>query len=307
MKALVQEHCGGDPTGKQKYVRCSLRWIAKQLKTLSHTTAGRLLRKLGYSLRVNVKRLSGPPHPDRDRQFRYIQRQKRRFLRDGLPAISVDTKNTELIGNFKNKGRLWRQKPDEVSAYDFPGDAECRAIPYGIYDIARKRGHVCVGTSADTSQFAVRSIRSWWKRSGRKQYPDATELLITADSGGSNGYRPRLWKRELQQWADKDGLTITVCHYPRGASKWNDIEHRLFGPITNNWAGQPLRALDLMLGAIRGTQHEGGLRVTAELDHRQYPKKIKVNDREMKDLSLHRHTTCPNWNYTIKPRPDFRK
>lgn len=288
-------------------MRCSLRSLAAQVKTLSHTTIGRLLRKLGYSLRANVKRLSGPPHPDRDKQFRHIQRQKRRFLREGLPAISVDTKNTELIGNFKNQGRLWRQESDEVSAYDFPGDAECRAIPYGVYDMARKRGHVCVGTSADTSQFAVRSIRSWWKRSGRKQYPDATELLITADSGGSNGHRPRLWKRELQQWADEDGLMITVCHYPRGASKWNDIEHRLFGPISNNWAGQPLRSLDLMLNAIRGTTNEGGLRVTAELDHRQYPKKLRVKDREMKELSLHRHTTCPDWNYTIRPRPDFRK
>ena len=284
-----------------------MRWLAKQLKTLSHTTVGRLLRKLGYSLRVNVKRLSGPPHPDRDRQFRHIQRQKQRFLRDGLPAISVDTKNTELIGNFKNKGRLWRRDPDEVSAYDFPSDAECRAIPYGIFDMAQKRGHVCVGTSADTPQFAVRSIRSWWKRWGRNQYANATELLITADSGGSNGHRPRLWKRELQEWADEDDITITVCHYPRGASKWNDIEHRLFGPISNNWAGQPLRNIDLMLNAIRGTTNEGGLRVTAELDHRQYPKKIKVKDREMKELSLHRHKTCPDWNYTIKPRHDFRK
>jgi hypothetical protein len=266
-----------------------------------------LLRKLGYSLRANVKRLSGPPHPDRDKQFRHIQRQKRRFLREGLPAISVDTKNTELIGNFKNEGRLWRQEPDDVSMYDFPGDADCRAIPYGIYDMTHKRGHVCLGTSADTSQFAVRSIRSWWKRSGRKQYPDATELLITADSGGSNGHRPRLWKRELQRWADEDGLTITICHYPRGASKWNDIEHRLFGPISNNWAGQPLRSLELMLKAIRGTTNEGGLRVTAEVDHRHYPKKIKVKDREMKELNLLRHQTCPDWNYSLKPRTDFRK
>lgn len=304
---MIQEYSGGDPMGKRKYVRCSLRRLAERLKSVSHTTVGRLLREWGYSLRANVKRLSGPPHPHRDRQFRYIQRQKRRFLRDGLPAISVDTKNTELIGNFKNMGRLWRQEPDEVSVYDFPGDAKCRAIPYGIYDIVRKRGHVCVGTSADTSQFAVRSIRSWWKRWGRKQYPNTSELLITADSGGSNGHRPRLWKRELQQWADEDDLKITVCHYPRGASKWNDIEHRLFGPISNNWAGQPLRSLGLMLGAIRGTKHKGGLQVTAEFDHRHYPKKIKVNDQEMKLLSLHRHTTCPDWNYTIKPRPYIRK
>ena len=307
LKALVDEHTGGDPLGKRKYARCSLRWLARQLKTVSHTTVGRLLRKLGYSLRANVKRLSGPPHPDRDRQFRYLRRKKRAFLKAGLPVVSVDTKNTELIGNFRNKGTLWRREADEVSAYDFPGDAECRAIPYGIYDVAENRGHVSVGTSADTSQFAVRSIRDWWKRAEPQRYAGATDLLITADSGGSNGCRPRLWKRELQRWADEDDLTITVCHYPRGASKWNDIEHRLFGPITHNWAGQPLRSLDLMLNAIRGTTTNRGLRVTARLDPRKYPKKIKVPDREMRELNLHRHTTCPDWNYTIRPRPSIRK
>ena len=178
----------------------------------------------------------GTSSPNRDRQFRYIQRQKRKFLKAGSPVVSVDTKNTELIGNFKRQGTLWRQDADEVSAYDFPSDAECRAIPYGILDITHRRGHVSVGTSADTPQFAVRSIRDWWMRSGSARYPDAKELLITADSGGSNGHRPRLWKRELQRWADEDGLSITVAHYPRGASKWNDVEHRMFGPITNNWA-----------------------------------------------------------------------
>jgi len=303
----VKDQTGGDPTGKRKYVRCSLRWMARQLKTISHTTVGRLLREMKFSLRANVKRLSGPPHPDRDRQFRYIQRQKRRFLAADRPVISVDTKNTELIGNFKNQGRLWRQKPDEVSAYDFPGDAQCRAIPYGVYDVAANRGHVCVGTSADTSRFAVNSIRDWWNRDGRKRYPRAKELLISADGGGSNGYRPRLWKRELQRWADDDGLAITVCHYPRGASKWNAVEHRLFGPITNNWSGQPLRSLGLMLNAIRGTSNESGLRVTSRLDRRKYAKKIKVSNKEMQELELHRHAICPDWNYTIKPRPKSRK
>ena len=307
MKNLVKDQTGGDPTGKRKYVRCSLRWMARQLKTISHTTVGRLLREMKFSLRANVKRLSGPPHPDRDRQFRYIQRQKRRFLAADRPVISVDTKNTELIGNFKNQGRLWRQKPDEVSAYDFPGDAQCRAIPYGVYDVAANRGHVCVGTSADTSRFAVNSIRDWWNRDGRKRYPRAKELLISADGGGSNGYRPRLWKRELQRWADDDGLAITVCHYPRGASKWNAVEHRLFGPITNNWSGQPLRSLGLMLNAIRGTSNESGLRVTSRLDRRKYAKKIKVSNKEMQELELHRHAICPDWNYTIKPRPKSRK
>jgi len=270
-------------------------------------TVRRLLKAMGFSLKANVKRLSGPPHPDRDRQFRHIQRQKQKFLKAGQPVISVDTKNTELIGNFKNSGALWSQQADEVSVYDFPGDAECRAIPYGIYDVRHKQGHVSVGTSADTSQFAVHSIREWWNHTGAKQYPGAKELLITADSGGSNGHRPRLWKRELQHWADEDGLAITVAHYPRGASKWNDIEHRLFGPITNNWAGQPLRSLDLMLNAIRGTTNQGGLRVTARLDRRKYQKKIKVPDKEMKQLNLQKHKTCPDWNYTIKPRENFGK
>jgi len=303
----VNDHVGGDPVGRRKYVRCSLRRLASQLKSVSPMTVRRLLKAMGFSLRANVKRLSGPPHPDRDLQFRYIQRQKRKFLKAGQPVISVDTKNTELIGNFKNSGVLWRQKADEVSVYDFPGDAECRAIPYGVYDVHHKRGHVSVGTSADTPQFAVHSIRDWWKRTGSKQHADAKELLITADSGGSNGHRPRLWKRELQRWADEDGLAITVAHYPRGASKWNDIEHRLFGPITNNWAGQPLRSLGLMLNAIRGTTNEGGLRVTARHDRHVYHKKIKVPDREMKQLNLHRHKTCPDWNYTIKPRANFGK
>jgi hypothetical protein len=299
---LVDEHVGGDPTGKRKYVRCSLRWLAGELKSVSAMTVRRLLKTMGFSLKANVKRLSGPPHPDRDRQFRYIQSQKRKFLKARQPVISVDTKNTELIGNFKNRGTLWRRKPDEVSAYDFPGDAECRAVPYGIYDVLQKRGHVVVGTSADTPEFAVRSIRQWWTHTGSKQYPGAEQLLITADSGGSNGHRPRLWKRELQRWADDDGIAITVTHYPRGASKWNEVEHRMFGPITDNWTGQPLRSLDLMLNAIRGTTNEGGLRVTARLDRRVYHKKIKVPDKEMKQLNLQRHKTCPDWNYTIKPR-----
>jgi len=298
----VEDHVGGDPLGKRKYVRCSLRWLASQLKSVSPMTVRRLLKAMGFSLRANVKRLSGPPHPDRDRQFRYIQCQKRKFLKADQPVISVDTKNTELIGNFKNSGVLWGEKADEVSVYDFPGDAECRAIPYGIYDVRHQRGHVSVGISADTPEFAVRSIRQWWNHTGAKQHPSAKELLITADSGGSNGHRPRLWKRELQRWADEDQLAITIAHYPRGASKWNDIEHRLFGPITNNWAGQPLRSLDLMLNAIRGTSNQAGLRVTARLDRRVYAKKITVPDKEMKQLNLQRHKTCPDWNYTLKPR-----
>lgn len=301
MTRLLAEETGGDPEGRHRYVRPSLRTLAMKVKSVSHMTVRRLLKKLGYSLRANVKRLSGPPHPDRDRQFRYLHRTQRAFLKAGQPVISADAKNSELIGNFKNHGSLWRDEADEVNAYDFSSEAECRAIPYGVYDLAARRGHVNVGTSGNTSAFSVHSIRVWWNKEGRR-YPDATRLLIKVDGGGSNGWRPRLWKRELQRFADQSGLEITVCHYPRGASKWNDVEHRLFGPISINWAGQPLRTLDLMLNAIRGTTNAGGLKVTAQLDRRRYATKIKVSDREMKELNITRHKTCPNWNYTITPR-----
>lgn len=302
VKNVADEHRGGDPMGKRKYVQCSLRTIAERVGKISHETVRRILRNLGYALRVNVKRISGKPHPDRDLQFRYIQKKRKRFQKNGLPVISVDTKKTELIGNFKNNGRTWSQKPDEVRMYDFPSDAECRAIPYGIYDIMNKEGHVCVGTSSDTSKFAVRSIRSWWNRNGRERFGQATEIMIEADGGGSNGHRRRLWKSELQRWADEERLTIHVCHYPPGASKWNPIEHRLFGPISNNWKGQPLRSLRLMLAAIRGTKNNGGLSVTAERDKRSYKMKVKVSDEQMEMLNLKRHKTCPDWNYTIIPR-----
>lgn len=269
---------------------------------ICHRTVGRLLNKAGYSLRANVKRLTGPPHPDRDRQFRFVRKMRSLYQRCGAPVISVDTKNSELIGNFRNKGANWCRRPEVVNAHDFPSDAECRAIPYGIYDVTRNRGHVCVGTSADTSEFAVRSIRDWWQRFGRKQYPGQTHLLIEADSGGSNGCRPRLWKRELQRLANETGLRITVCHYPRGASKWNPADHRLFGPISRNWSGTPLRDLPTMLGFIRGTTTTTGLRVTARLDQRIYAKGIKVPNSEMKRLNIHKTKTCSQWNYSIKPQ-----
>ncbi len=288
--------------GKATYVRCSLRAIAKRVGKISHETVRHILKCIGYALRVNVKRISGKSHPDRDLQFRYIERKRKQFLKNGLPVISVDTKKTELIGNFKNDGATWRDEADEVLMYDFPSDAECRAIPYGIYDIANKQGHVCIGTSSDTPKFAVHSIRQWWNRNSCEHFPDAGEIMIEADGGGSNGYRPRLWKYELQRLADEKGITIHVCHYPPGASKWNPIEHRLFGPISNNWKGQPLRSLRLMLTAIRGTKNKGGLSVTAELDKHTYKKKIKVTDEQMKTLNIEHHKTRSNWNYTIRPR-----
>lgn len=285
----------------RKYVKSSLRSLAERLGRISYRTVGRLLNQAGYSLKTNVKRLTGPPHPDRDRQFRFVRRMRALSQRHGMPIISVDTKNSELIGNFKNKGARWCRAADVVNAHDFPSDAVCRAIPYGIYDLTRNRGHVCVGSSADTSAFAVRSIRDWWLRFGRRAYPAQRHLLIEADSGGSNGCRPRLWKRELQQLANDTGLRITVCHYPRGASKWNPADHRLFGPISRNWSGTPLRDLPSMLGFIRGTTTRSGLRVTARLDKRVYPKGIKVTDRQMKQLNLHRTKSCSQWNYSLKP------
>jgi len=298
----IEPEIGGDAAGKRKFVRTSLRALARRLQCVSHVTVGRWLKRLGFSLRTNVKRLTGPAHPDRDRQFRFIQKVRALFLRCGAPAISVDTKDTKLIGNFKNPGARWTRKADAVSAHDFPGDADCRAVPYGIYDLARNHGHVAVGTSANTGEFAVQAIRDWWTACGRRDYAGQRRLLIFADSGGSNGCRPRLWKRELQQLADETGLSITVCHYPRGASKWNPVEHRLFSQISRNWAGQPLRSLDIMLAFIRGTTTQTGLRVTAHLDQRHYATKIKVPNKEIKTLNLKRQKLCPKWNYTLKPR-----
>lgn len=303
MIRIVKDETGGQPTGTRKMVRCSLATLAKKLDgRISPGTAGRLLRKLGFSSRVNVKRFTGPPHPDRDKQFRHIARQRKKFQRASMPTISVDTKKKELIGDFRNAGRKWGDQPEQVNAHDFPQDAECRAVPYGIYDTSRNEGHVCVGTSADTPQFAVRAIRQWWRSKGEKRYPNAKGILIEADAGGSNGCRPRLWKIELQRWANEDGLDITVCHYPRGASKWNPIEHRLFSPISRNWAGHPLRSLDVMLGFIRGVTTNGGLKVGAALDQRKYQKGMQISKHEMAALNIHRHKTCPDWNYTIKPQ-----
>jgi hypothetical protein len=299
---LVEDETGGEPTGATRFVRSSLRSLADRLGQGSPTTVGRLLRDMGFSPKVNVKRFTGPPHPDRDKQFRYLRGQRRKFQKAGCPTLSVDAKKKELVGDFRNAGRKWSRRAEEVNAHDFPQDARCRAAPYGIYDTTRNTGHVCVGISAETAKFAVDSLRQWWRVRGRREYPGAEKLFIEADAGGSNGYRRRSWKRELQRWADADGLEITVCHYPTGASKWNPVEHRLFGPISINWAGQPLRTLDTMLGFIRGTHTQTGLRVTARLNDRHYAKSIRVTDAEMAQISFHSHRTCPQWNYTIKPK-----
>ena len=290
-----------------KYVRRSLRTLSVELAEQGHAacpaTVAELLRDNDYNLHVNVKRFTGPPHPDRDTQFGYIEDWVDLFESFGLPILSVDTKKKELIGDFANAGAAWSIRGTPVNAHDFLQDAECRAVPYGIYDVLANRGHGVVGTSADTPAFAVEAIVDWWRRQGRVRYKKATDLLILADAGGSNGYRPRLWKERLQtRLADAFGLEVTVCHYPSGASKWNPVEHRLFGPISTNWAGQPLRSIPEMLGYVRGTRTEGGLRVTARCDERKYEKGIEVSTRTMEGLSLEPHATCPQWNYTLFPR-----
>jgi len=269
----------------------------------SRMTVSRLLRKQDYSLKANVKRLCGPAHPDRERQFEYIEAQKQAYVEAGLPVISVDTKKKELIGDFYNSGRSWLIEPQPVNVHDFRQDALGRAVPYGIYDLIHKLGYVYVGNSAETGQFAVDAIAMWWESEGRAGFGGADRLLILADAGGGNGYQPRLWKQQLQeQLADRLGLEVTVCHYPTGASKWNPIEHRLFGPISINWAGKPLCSFETMLAYIRGTTTQSGLKVKASLLDRHYDKGVKVSDQQMKALELERHEVCPNWNYTIRPR-----
>lgn len=293
---------------EQKWLRSSLRHLANVLAELghsiSHTTVARLLKEMKYSLKANVKRLAGSNHPDRNRQFEYIAQQKSVFLEAGLPVISVDTKKKELIGNFKNAGRTWCKEPTAVNDHDFEQDALGKAVPYGIYDLKHNRGYVYVSQSADTPQFAVEMIVRWWTHEGKTHYPDANKILILADAGGSNGCRPRLWKQQLQeQLADRLGLEITVCHYPAGASKWNPIEHRLFGPISINWAGKPLETVTVMLAYIRGTATDTGLQIQAFLVEDVYEKGIQVTKAMMAALQIHWHEVCPRWNYTIKPQP----
>jgi hypothetical protein len=299
----VEGETAGDPMSMRKWRRSSLRALSKALGgKISHSTVRRLLKDMDYSLKANIKRLTGAPHPDRETQFAYIQQQKQAFQAAGLPIISVDTKKKELIGAFQNAGRVWCQEADVVNAHDFEQDALGKAVPYGVYDVINNRGYVYVGCSADTAQFAVEQIASWWRSFGCHDFPGAKCLLILCDAGGSNGYRLRLWKQQLQErLADQLGVEVTVCHYPTGASKWNPIEHRLFGPISVNWTGRPLTTFEKMLGLIRDTVTETGLSIEAFLVDKVYHKGIEVTDAVMKGLNLAKHTVCPKWNYTIRP------
>lgn len=289
-------------------MRSSLRQVSRRLASAGHAasppTVARLLRSLQFSLHVNAKqREARAGHPDRERQFQTIDQQRQAFEQAGLPRISVDTKKKELIGDFKNAGQTWSRAPDVVNVHDFRGDSLGRAVPYGIYDLARNRGTVCVGQSGDTPRFAVGAIARWWQDEGRAAYPAADRLLVLADAGGSNGCSPRRWKQQLQeQLSDRFGLSVTVCHYPTGCSKWNPVEHRLFSAISSNWAGTPLRTWDTLLACLRGTTTSTGLQVRAYLDPAVYPKGETVPDAEMTTLNLDRHEVCPTWTYTIRPR-----
>lgn len=292
----------------QKWVRSSLRHLSRRLAAVGHAasppTVGRRLRKLDYSLKANRKeRERGSAHPERDAQFRQIEAQKAAHRVAHQPIISVDTKKKELVGDFKNAGRDWNREAEVVGVHDFPSEALGRSVPYGVYDVDRNQGYVRVGTSADTPQFAVEAIRAWWETEGMGAYGPADGMLILADGGGSNSYRSRVWKQQLQeQLCDRFGLTVTVCHYPTGCSKWNPVEHRLFGPISLNWAGHPLRTWETMLAYLRGTTNAAGLRVTAELHDAVYAKGRAVANAAMGQLNWEPHPVCPHWNYTLRPR-----
>lgn len=306
--ALVEPAVAGDPQSPLRWTSKSLRKLAAELQAMGHTTSHRmvaaLLAEAGYSLQANRKSVEeGQRHPDRDGQFRYINEHVRRFQRMRQPVISVDTKKKELVGDFKNAGQEWRPKgePERVRVHDLLIQANGKAAPYGVYDLTRNAGWVSVGIDHDTASFAVRTIRRWWHVMGRTRYPHATELLMTADSGGSNGARVRLWKWELQRFANATGKAITVCHLPPGTSKWNKIEHRLFSYISMNWRGRPLVSLATIVSLIASTRTKGGLRVRCELDKGHYPKGVKISDEQMAKINLHRHRFHGDWTYTIRP------
>jgi len=307
LERLIEPETRGDPESPLRWICKSTRTLAAQLTgqkhPISHEKVAQLLRDQNYSLQSNRKTEEGADHPDRDAQFRHINAQVKRALGRGMPVISVDTKKKELLGNYDNGGKQWlpAKKPVKVNGHDFPSPDVPRAYPYGIYDLARNTGFVNVGMDHDTGAFAVASIRGWWRSEGRSLYSQARVLLITADGGGSNGPRLRLWKLELQKFADETGLAISVCHFPPGTSKWNKVEHRLFSFISSNWRGEPLRDYETIVNLISRTTTAKGLQVTCRLDRRKYPTGRKVTDDEIKRVNLKRNTFHGDWNYTIHP------
>ena len=304
---MIEPETRGDPMSPLRWTCKSTRQLATALQAqghrVSHQLVSELLRSTGYSLQANAKTLEGKQHPDRDAQFQYLSEQSKAFLKQGLPVVSMDAKKKELVGVFKNAGREWQpqKQPVEVNVHDFPDPDLGKAIPYGIYDIGHNTGWVSVGQDHDAASFAVASLSRWWQVVGAPSYPQAKRLLINADSGGSNGYRLRLWKLELQQFADQTGLEVTVCHLPPGTSKWNKIEHRLFSHITLNWRGQPLISHEVIVALIGATTTTTGLQVRAELDTGLYPTKVKVSDAELATVRLSTHAFHGEWNYTISP------
>ena len=307
LEALVEPTASGDPESPLRWTAKSVRQLAAALQVMGHAVSRQLVSELlaaaGYSLQANRKTREGPQHADRDAQFRYINQQVRRGQATAQPVISVDTKKKELVGDFKNAGRQWRPtgRPTPVRVHDFLIPERGKAIPYGVYDLTRNAGWVSVGIDHDTATFAARTIGRWWSKMGQPRYQRARSLLITADAGGSNGARVRLWKWELQRLANRTGLAITVCHLPPGTSKWNKIEHRLFSYISRNWRGQPLVSLAVIVNLIGATRTAAGLRVRCELDRGTYPKGQDITDAQMATLTLAPHRFHGDWNYTIQP------
>jgi hypothetical protein len=305
---ILEETSAGDPMSALRWTNKSTEAMAKELTRQGHPvsdkTVARCLRTMGYSMQLNQKAREGPQHRNRDQQFCYINRQVASYRKSGDPVLSVDTKKKELVGPFKNGGRTWRPKgkPHRVNVHDFPSLAEGKAIPYGAYEIGDDRAVVNVGVTHDTAEFAVESIRRWWKMAGRNRKQAAKRILICADAGGSNSSRSRTWKLHLQGLADELGMAITVCHYPPGTSKWNKIEHRLFSFISLTWKGQPLINYETVVNLIGATKTKSGLRVKAVLDTNEYETGVKVTKSQMAELCIRRHKTHPDWNYTLEPR-----
>ena len=309
LDGLVEPVTRGDPESPLRWTCKSVRKLAEELRAMGHQVGpqkvSELLHDMDYSLQGTRKTREGSAHPDRNEQFEHINAQARTFLRAGEPVISVDTKKKELVGDFANAGKEWRPAgdPEPVRVHDFIDKQLGKAIPYGVYDIGRNEGWVNVGIDHDTAEFAVESIRRWWRRMGRRVYPDASRLLLTADGGGSNGYRTRLWKLELQRFADESGLDVTVAHYPPGTSKWNKIEHRMFCHITQNWRGRPLESVETVVSLIGNTVTKTGLRIKAALDRRLYEKAITVSDDQLASLHIRPHRFHGEWNYTLRSSP----
>jgi hypothetical protein len=305
LDALLRDATAGDPISGVKWTRKTVRQLRRELTRhgyqVSHETVRRLLSESGYVLRTNRKRMTKEQDPDRDRQMRYVARKRREFLEAGDPVISVDAKKRELIGNFKQAGRTWRQKPLDVLEYDYPNDADGIAIPYGIYDVGRDRGFVVLGVAHQTPEFVIAAIRTWWLREGRRIYPRQRRLLIESDCGGGNGNRCWLWKFGLQRLADEFDLQITVTHLPTSASKWNPVEHRMFCFISKNWAGQPLVSYETALKFIRTTKTKSGFRCRAWLNRSDYATGVKIASEQKAQINLKPHRVLPKWNYTIEP------